>query len=143
MAGKQFTGIDGALYADGNKVARVSSWTFAATAAPLDTTTLGDFATTAIYGIQSFTGSCTLYYYEKDGGGIEGSALMSDVMRTTQTPTEPTHELILRYQNGASTHEVKFKCLLNSVTIAASAGEIVTAEVSFQVTGPLQTATIV
>lgn len=143
MAGKQFTGIDGALYADGNKVARVASWTFAATAAPLNTTTLGDFATTAIYGIQSFTGSCTLFYYEKDGGSIEGAALMSDVMRTTQTPTEPTHELILRYQNGASAHEVKFKCLLNSVTIAASAGEIVTAEVAFQVTGPLQTATIV
>ena len=140
---KQFTGQDGALYADGNKVGRVSTWSFNATAAPLNTTTLGDFATTAIYGIQSFTGTCSVYYYEKDGGGIDGSALMSDVMRTTQTPTEPTHELILRYQNGAATHEVKFKCLLNNVTIAAAAGEIVMAEISFQVTGPLQTATIV
>ena len=139
---KQFTGQDGALYADGNKVGRVSTWSFNATAAPLNTTTLGDFATTAIYGIQSFTGTCSVYYYEKDGGGIDGSALMSDVMRTTQTPTEPTHELILRYQNGAATHEVKFKCLLNNVTIAAAAGEIVMAEISFQVTGPLQTATI-
>ena len=139
---KQFTGIDGALYADGNKVGRVSSWTFNASAAPLATTTLGDFAATAIYGIQSFSGSCSVYYYEKDGGSIEGSALMGDVMRTTQTPTEPTHELILRYQNGASTHEVKFKCLLNDVSIGAAAGEIVMAEISFQVTGPLQTATI-
>ena len=92
--------------------------------------------------MQSFTGTCSVYYYEKDGGGIDGSALMSDVMRTTQTPTEPTHELILRYQNGAATHEVKFKCLLNNVTIAAAAGEVVMAEISFQVTGPLQTATI-
>ena len=143
MAGKQFTGIDGALYADGNKVARVSSWTFAAAATALNTTTLGDFASTAIYGIQSFSGSCSLYYYEKDGGSIDGAALMSDVMRTTQTPTEPTHELVLRYQNGAKTHEVKFKCLLNNVSITAAAGEVALAEVSFQVTGPLQTATIV
>jgi hypothetical protein len=139
---KYFTGIDGSFYADGNKVATVSAWTFSANAAALDTTTLGDFATTSIYGIQSFTGSCTLYYYEKDAGAIDGSALLSDVMRTTQTPTNPTHELVLRYDNGAKTHEVKFKCLLNQVQIAATAGEIVTAAVSFQVTGPLQTATI-
>ena len=139
---KYFTGIDGSFYADGNKVATVSAWTFSASAAALNTTTLGDFATTSIYGIQSFTGSCTLYYYEKDAGAIDGSALLSDVMRTTQTPTNPTHELVLRYDNGAKTHEVKFKCLLNQVQIAATAGEIVTAAVNFQVTGPLQTATI-
>ena len=139
---KYFTGIDGSFYADGNKVATVSAWTFSANAAALDTTTLGDFATTAVYGIQSFTGSCTLYYYEKNAGAIEGGSLMSDVIRTTQTPTNPTHELVLRYDNGAKTHEVKFKCLLNQVQIAATAGEIVTAAVSFQVTGPLQTATI-
>jgi hypothetical protein len=140
---KQFTGIDGSLYADGNKVARVSAWTFTASAATLPTTTLGDFASTAIYGIQTFSGTCTIYYYEKDGGGIDGSALMSDVLRTTQTPTEPTHELQLRYENGAATHEVKFKCLLNQVAIAATAGDIVTAQITFSVTGPLQTATIV
>ena len=139
---KYFTGIDGSFYADGNKVATVSSWTFSANAAALNTTTLGDFATTSIYGIQSFTGSCTLYYYEKDAGAIDGSALLSDVIRTTQTPTNPTHELVLRYDNGAKTHEVKFKCLLNQVQIAATAGEIVTAAVNFQVTGPFQTATI-
>ena len=139
---KTFTGIDGSLYADGNKVAKVSAWSFSASAAMLPTTTLGDFASTAVYGVQTFSGSCTIYYYEKDGGGIDGSALMSDVMRTTQTPTEPTHELNLRYENGASLHEVKFKCLLNQVDIAATAGEIVTAQITFTVTGPLQTATI-
>ena len=139
---KYFTGIDGSFYADGNKVATVSAWTFSASAAALNTTTLGDFATTAVYGIQSFTGRCTLYYYETNAGAIEGGSLMSDVIRTTQTPTNPTHELVLRYDNGAKTHEVKFKCLLNQVQIAATAGDIVTAAVSFQVTGPLQTATI-
>ena len=79
---------------------------------------------------------------EKDGRSIDGSALMNDVMQNHSTPTEPTHVLILRYQNGARTHEVKFRCLLNTVSIGATAGEIVTAEVGFQVTGPLQTATI-
>ena len=48
---------------------------------------------------------------------------------------------MLRYENGARTHEVGLS-LLNQVQIAATAGDIVTASVNFQVTGPLQTATI-
>ena len=139
---KQFTGQDGALYLDGAKVARVSAWTFSASVDVLPTTTLGDFAATAIYGNQSFSGTCSIYYYEKDGGSIEGGGLLSDVVRTTATPNEPTHELRLAYLNGATTHEVKFRCLLSQVSIAATAGGIVNAEVTFSVTGPLQTATL-
>lgn len=138
---KQFTGQDGALYADGVKVGRVSAWTFSANAAVLPTTTLGDFAATAVYGNQSFNGSCSIYYYEKDAGAIEGGSLMTDVIRTTATPTDMTHELRLSYLNGAQTHEVKFNCLLNQVQIGATAGDIVSAQVTFTVTGPLQTAT--
>ena len=141
MAGKHFTGIDGALYADGVKVGRISTWNIEANAESLDTTTLGDFAKTSIYGIQSFAGSATLFYYEKDSGAIEGSELLSDVFRTTATPSEPTHELILRFDNGATVRSVQFRCLLNQVGITATAGEIVTAEIAFIVTGPLQTAT--
>jgi hypothetical protein len=140
--GKQYTGIDGALFLDGQRVARVSSWSFSASAATLSTTSLGDFAETSIYGIQSFNGTCTIFYYEKDGGGIEGAGLMTDVIRTTATPTEPTHELELRYENGATLHAVKFKCLLNTVNIDAEAGGITEANVTFTVTGPLSTATL-
>ena len=139
---KQFTGIDGELLADGNKVGRVSSWSFDAQVATLPTTTLGDFATTAIYGLQTFSGSCSVYYYETDAGAIDGAVLMTDAIRTTQTPAEPTHELILRYKNGATVHEVQFKCLLTSVALAASSGEIARAQISYQETGPLLTATI-
>ena len=103
---------------------------------------IGDYAATSVYGIQNYSGSCTIYYYEKDAGAVEGSVLMTDVLRTTQTPTEPTHELNLRYENGATLHQLKFKCLLNSLSIGATAGEIVTAQITFTVTGPLQTATI-
>ena len=141
MAGKHFTGIDGALYADGAKVGKIRDWSFQAAAATLDCTTLGDFANRYVYGIQSFSGACTLLYYESDAGSIVGNNLLTDVVRTTQTPTEPTHTMELRYENGAKVHAVSFKCLLNNVTMAASAGEIVTAQVNFTVTGPLTNAT--
>lgn len=139
---KHYTGIDGALYVAGVKVAETQSWTFSANAAALSTTTLGDFAETSIYGLQSYSGSATIYYYETNARTIDGSRLLSDVFRTTQTPTEPTAELRLQYLNGSKTREVRFKCLLNQVQISATAGDIVTADISFQVTGPLTTSTI-
>lgn len=139
---KQFTGIDGALYADGNRVAKITNWSFQGNAEALETTTLGDFARTFVYGIQNYSGACTLLYYEEDSGSIAGSALMSDVMRTTQTPTDSTHEIELRYLNGAASHSVRFDCLLPTVAISATVGGVVTAEVSFQATGNLKTSTI-
>ena len=138
---KQFTGIDGSLYADGNRVGKIRSWTFNATAETLNCTTLGDFASRYVYGVQAFTGSCTLLYYEKEAGQIDGSALLTDVLRTTQTPTEPTHTMSLRYDNGARTHEVSFTCCLNSVTMSAASGQLIEAAVNFTVVGPLATAT--
>jgi hypothetical protein len=140
---KQFTGIDGALYADGNKVARVSDWSISASAESLETTSLGDFARTYIYGRQGFSGSCTLYYYEDDAGKINGAALLSDTLRTTQTPTEPTHTMELRFDGGASTRRLSFKVLLQDVQISASVGGVIQAQVSFTVTGALTAASFV
>ena len=140
---KQFTGIDGALYADGNKVARVADWSLSAQAESLETTSLGDFARTYVYGKQGFSGSCTLYYYEDDAGKVNGAALLTDTLRTTQTPTEPTHTIELRFDGGASTRRVSFKALLQDVQIAASVGGVIQAQVSFTVTGALTAASFV
>lgn len=139
---KQFTGIDGSLYADGAKVGKVTAWSFDANADALECTTLGDFAREYVYGLQSYSGSISLLYYEKDGGTIDGSALMKDTVRTSAVATEPAHTLELRYSNGAKTHKVTFKCLLPSVNISSSVGEIATAEVAFTVSGPLTSSTL-
>lgn len=139
---RQFTGIDGALYLDGNRIGKITTWSLSASADTLETTTLGDFHRTYVYGTQQHTGSCTLLYYEEDSGSIIGGELMSDVIRTSKTPTEAAHTLELRYANGARSHAVSFKALLNQVEIGAQTGEVITATVSFTVTGALQTATL-
>lgn len=140
---KQYTGIDGALYADGVKVARVSSWSFAATAVALETTTLADHAARFVYGPQSFSGSASIFYYETDAGAIEGGGLLGDVLRTTATPMQATHELELRLGGGSKVRSVRFDCLLNDVSLAASPGEVIQADVAFTVTGPLKSVTLV
>ena len=140
---KQYTGIDGALYVDDVKVARVSSWSFSGQAETLETTSLGDFARDYVYGVQSFSGSATVFYYENAANQIEGKSLLSDVIRTTETPAEPTHVLDLRLGNGSKTRNVKFKCALNSVDVSAATGEIIQSQISFTVCGPLITAALV
>jgi len=140
---KQFTGIDGALLVDGVKVAKVSDWSFDGSVNLLETTTLGDYARNYVSGIQQFNGSAKLFYYENAANKIEGSALMDDVLRTTQTPTEPTHTMELQLNNGAQARKIAFKCALNQVQVSASAGEIIEASVSFTVCGPLTTVTMV
>lgn len=139
---KQYTGIDGALYVDSTKVAKVSDWSFSAEAETLETTSLGDFARDYIYGVQAFSGSATIFYYENNSNQIESSSLLTDVLRTTQTPTTPTHTLELRLNGGSKTRAVSFKCALNSVEISASTGEIIQAAISFTVCGPLTAVTL-
>lgn len=139
---KQYTGIDGALYVDDVKVARVSNWSFSANADVLETTSLGDFARNYVYGIQSFSGSATIFYYENTSNLIEGSSLLTDVVRTTQTPVEPTHILELRFSGGSTNRAVKFKCALNTVDITANTGEVIQANISFTVCGALTTANL-
>lgn len=140
---KQYTGIDGALFVDGVKVGRVTSWSLDAQADTLETTTLGDAARTYVYGVQSYSGTCTVLYYEDDAGKVEGGSLLGDVIRTTATPTATTHALDLRLNNGSKTRSLAFNALLNNVSISAAVGEVITAEVQFTVSGPLTTATVV
>jgi hypothetical protein len=139
---KQYTGIDGALYVDGVKVGRVTAWSLDAQSDTLETTTLGDAARKYVYGLQGYGGTLTVQYYEDDAGKIDGGALLGDVLRTTATPTTATHALDLRLNNGSRTRSLAFNALLNNVSISASVGEIITAEVSFTVSGPLTTATV-
>jgi hypothetical protein len=140
---KQYTGIDGSLLLDNVQVARVSTWSFSANADVLETTSLGDFARNYVYGVQSFTGTATVFYYENNSNLIEGRAIMDDLLRTTQTPTEPTHTLELRFSGGSATRAVKFRCALTSVEIAASVGEIIEATINFTVCGALTTANLI
>lgn len=140
---KQYTGIDGSLLLDNVQVARVSNWSFTANADTLETTSLGDFARNYVYGVQSFTGTATIFYYENASNLIEGRAIMDDLLRTTQTPTEPTHTIELRFSGGSATRAVKFRCALTSVEVAASVGEIIQATINFTVCGALTTANLI
>ena len=83
FTGAIYSGLEGSLWLreDGvlKKMAGVKSWTFTANQAVLDTTVLGDTDRTIIDGVRSFSGSCSLFYYNQEAtedGSDSGAALM-------------------------------------------------------------------
>jgi hypothetical protein len=134
-----FTGADGALLVDGTEVAKIRNWSIAGSAEALETTTTGDNARTFIYGRQVYTGQCNALYYEDSAGALAMSSLLANIFRTTDTPATSTNTLLLQV---ASDRQVQATVLFTEATISTTAGQVVTAQLSFQVTGNLTTATI-
>ena len=133
---KYFTGLDGALLFDGKQVARISSWQLTAQTASLETTTLGKYAREFIAGLQSFSGTASIYYYTDSNGKLDGQELLNEVIRTGAPDRNPTHEMTLRLQETPP-RDIKFKVLITTADVQTNVGQVVTAEISFTGTEPL------
>ena len=133
----QYSGIDGQLLIAGERIGKVKNWSFSGSVETFDTTDLGQFARTYSAGLQSYSGSATLFYYENNSKRIEGGDFFAHVMRTNRTPEDSKTELRLRFSGGSKAREIRFLCILNQVDVAATAGEVVEANITFTVTGPL------
>lgn len=134
---KYLTGIDGALYCDGTKVGRVSDWSFSGEVDALETTTLGDYAKTFASGVQSYSGSCSVFCYEDEIGQLESSVLTGDVIRTGATPYDRKHRLKLQVKGQVKNREIECDVVITSVDFEAAAGDVMKADISFVVTGGL------
>lgn len=136
---KYFTGTDGALLVDGTEIARIGNWSISGTVEALETTTTGDDARKYVYGRQIYSGNCNAYYYENDSGALVMSSLLSNIFRTSGTTATSTNTLRL---DLASDRQLQATVLFTSGTMGASAGEVVSVGLNFQVTGNLTIATI-
>ena len=134
-----FTGADGALLVDGTEVAKIRDWSISGSAEALETTTTGDNARTFVYGRQSYTGQCSALYYEDSAGALVMAPLLANIYRTTDLSATTTNTLVLKL---ADDRQLQATVLFTQGSMAVSAGQIVIAQLSFQVTGNLTTATI-
>ena len=134
-----FTGADGALLVDGTEVAKIRDWSISGSAEALETTTTGDNARTFVYGRQSYTGQCSALYYEDSAGALVMAPLLANIYRTTDLSATTTNTLVLKL---ADDRQLQATVLFTQGSMAVSAGQIVVAQLSFQVTGNLTTATI-
>jgi hypothetical protein len=131
--GKLYSGITGSLSVDGVTIGKVREWSLEGSAEALATTTLGDWAPTYRYGRQQYAGSCVVLYYADENGKVESKPLIGDVLQTGKVPTG----LKRRFKLVAGDRSVEFDALVTDVSMAAGAGDVLSADVSFTVSGPL------
>lgn len=139
---KIYTGRDGRLLLGSNTLVKVTSWTLQADLETLETTTLGDAQRSYVPGIQGFSGTAKLLYYVDTDGTNDASTLLRKVIRTTEVTTTDSVTLTLRLTDTSTTNDVVLTAYITSASIGASVGEVVSADISFQATGALTTATL-
>lgn len=134
-----YTGANGALLVDGTQVAKIRNWSITGSVETLDVTTTGDTAAKFVYGKQNYSGSCTALYYENDSGSLEMASMLANIFRTTATPIDSTNTLRLKL---ADDRILEATVLFTQADLAVTTGDLVSVNLSFQVTGNLTTASI-
>jgi hypothetical protein len=141
---KAYTGRDGQLLLGSDVLVKVTSWSLQADLELLETTSLGDGVRTFTPGIQSFNGSASLIYYKGDDGSNDAGELLRKLVKTggNGVAATDTVTLTLRLLDGNSSNDVALTAYITSASFGASVGEVVSAQISFQATGALTTATV-
>lgn len=139
---KIFTGRDGRLLLGADTLVKVTSWTLQADLETLETTTLGDQQRSYVPGVQGFSGSASLLYYVDVDNTNDASTLLRKLVRTDGVSTTDTVTLTLRLLGDNVNNDVTLTAYITSVSIGASVGEVVSAQINFQATGALTTATL-
>lgn len=127
-----FSGKDGTLQWQNAAVTRVRNWSLQSTLDALEVTNLGQIAREYVPGLKSATGSCTIFYHDDD----VTLRWMLDNVITTGAPSNG----ILDLKWGAK--HVEMTVLITSANITCSTGEVMTADLSFQMTGDYRIASM-
>ena len=138
-----YSGQDGRLIVDDSTVAKVRSWSFTANQAVLETSSLEDTDRTLIPGIRSVTGSCSLYYYQETAGGTtDTGTLLSNLITANSGSggeqgggTKSTVKFELKVLDGNNDRSITFYAYITSLSMTNSVGEVLSADVSFEVNG--------
>ena len=138
-----YSGQQGQLWVDDTRVAKVTSWSFQASQATLDTTCLADTDRTLIPGLRSISGGCRIFYHQSTpGGGGDVNRLLSKCVKTTATSgsgvaaeSSPAKLKLLVADGSATGRYIEFPCWLTGISMAMGVGEVLSADVSFEVDG--------
>lgn len=139
---KIFTGKDGRLLLDGLEQVKVTNWNLTGNLEMLETTSLGDNQRTYCPGLQEFSGSATLLYYNDDAGRNDASTALRKVLRVNGVSQGDTVDMRLRLLEGSTNRDVRLTAYITSVSFGASVGEVSSAEINFQGTGALTAVTV-
>ena len=139
---KAFTGKDGRLLLDDVYQIKVTNWSLTGNLEMLETTSLGDNQRSYCPGVQDFSGSATLLYYNDGAGRNDAALALRKVLRIDGVSEGDTVDMRLRLVEGSTNHDVRLATYITSVSFGASVGEVSSAQINFQGTGALTAVTL-
>jgi hypothetical protein len=139
---KAFTGKDGRLLLDDVDQIKVTNWSLTGNLEMLETTSLGDNQRSYCPGVQDFSGSATLLYYNDGAGRNDAALALRKVLRIDGVSEGDTVDMRLRLVEGSTSHDVRLATYITSVSFGASVGEVSSAQINFQGTGALTAVTL-
>jgi hypothetical protein len=144
-----YSGQDGKLIVNDVTIAKVRSWSFTANQAVLETSSLADTDRTLIPGMRSVTGSCSIYYYRVQGDSSDLTTDVGDLLTNVLTAAgnggaqsggkKSTVKFKLQIADGGPSTgtdtDLTFHAYITSLSMTSSVGEVMSADVSFEVNG--------
>jgi hypothetical protein len=134
---KYYTGRDGRLLIGGTEQAKVTNWSLTGSLEVLETTTLTDQQRSYVPGVQEFSGSATLLYYNDGTGRNDAATALKKILKVGGVASTDTVDMRLRLVEGNTNHDIRLTAYITSATYGASVGEVSSAQISFQGTGAL------
>lgn len=118
-----FSGKDGRMHYDDLPIGRVRSWTLQSSMETMERTSLGETARTYCAGLKSATGSATVWYHNTND--------VHTVLDNTITKKRPTAAKLELFW---ADKKIAFMAYVTSAVISCSTGEVMSVELSFQMT---------
>ena len=147
-----YSGQNGRLIIDGTKAAKVTNWAITSSQAPLNTTSLEDTDRTYTAGLRNTTGTCRLFYYDDTSGSSRTNSAKTLIDKLVKARTTGTvagiaaapDSVTLKLQavEGAFTREIEVEALITSAAMAMAVGQVLAADISFQVNGAPKAVTL-
>lgn len=137
-----YSGSNGELLIDGQKAARVSSWSVSSSLGLLDTTSLADTDKSSTPGIRTTTGSLSLFYYA-DSEGNSASTILNKLIKARISGDEPNRaaeaeQMLVRLKVNNGTLDGKYiegNCWLTSVEMSMAVGQVLSANCAIEFNG--------
>ena len=123
-----YTGQDGILKFNGLQQVNVRNWSVTTTVDTLEVTDLGDRKRRYIPGQENATATATIMYH--DDNATLRNRLDTSIRSNAQSSPTP-HKLELKWEG----RDLDFEAYITSITITCTVGDVMTADVSFQMTG--------
>lgn len=140
-----YSGSNGSLEIDGNRVGKVQNWSMSTSLSPLDTTSLADTDTSSIPGTRTTSGSFSLYYYSDSTatGVVYAKTVIDSLIKAQTNASEPgqaaEHQpflLTVKVNDGSTNGKyIKANVLLTSVAMSMAVGDVFSADCAYQVIG--------